>query len=94
MARRSVWRRLILAMMLTLVSLPAMAGNRPSVKHGKESGFSSVWRAVVRWVLPPGWVAKLGPEIDPDGVTGTAPGGETGSSGRSGELGPDMDPNG
>jgi hypothetical protein len=94
MARRSGWRRLVLVLMLMLVSLPAMAGERTKARRGAESGFSAVWRAVVRWVVPSGWVAKLGPGMDPDGVTGTVPGGGTGDSARSGELGPDIDPNG
>lgn len=98
MARRSGWRslrrRLILALMLTLISLPAMAGQQLRAKHSKQSSFSSVWQAMVRWVVPSGWVAKLGPGMDPNGVTGTAPGGGTGSSAGSGDLGPDIDPNG
>ena len=97
MARRSNWRLLVLVVVLMLVSLPAMARERPGVKHSKESGFSSVWRAVVRWVAPAGWLAKLGPGMDPDGITGgMVPSGGSGSSVRSGsgDLGPDMDPNG
>ena len=83
--------------MLTLVSLPAMAGERPGGKRGAGSGPTAAWRAVVRWVAPSGWLAKLGPGMDPDGVTGgTVPAGGSGSSVRSGggELGPEMDPNG
>jgi hypothetical protein len=80
--------------MLMLVSLPAIAGQQPRGKRGKESGFSSVWRVVVRWVVPSGWVAKLGPGIDPDGVTGTVPPDGPGDSARNGDLGPGMDPNG
>ena len=97
MAHRSGWRRLVLAVMLMLVSLPAMAGERPSGRRGAGSGAAAAWRAVVRWVAPSGWLAKLGPGIDPDGATGgTGSTGGSGSSGRSGsgELGPGMDPNG
>ena len=97
MAHRNGWRRLVLVVMLTLVSLPAMAGERPGGKRSAGSGAAAAWRAVVRWVAPAGWLAKLGPEIDPDGVTGgTIPASGSGSSVRSGsgELGPEMDPNG
>ncbi len=97
MAHRNGWRRLVLAVMLTLVSLPAMAGERPGGKHGAGNGAAAAWQAVVRWVAPSGWLAKLGPGIDPDGATGgTVPSGGSGSSVRSGsgELGPGIDPNG
>jgi len=97
MAERNGWRRLILVSVLMLAALPAMAGERPGGKRGERSGAAAAWRAVVRWVAPSGWLAKLGPEIDPDGVTGrTVPSGGSGSSVRSGsgELGPEIDPNG
>jgi hypothetical protein len=97
MAHRSGWCRLVLVVMLALVSLPAMAGERPSGKRGAGNGAAAAWRAVVRWAAPLGWLAKLGPEIDPNGATGgTVPSGGSGSSVRSGsgELGPGMDPNG
>jgi hypothetical protein len=97
MAHRSGWRRLVLAVMLTLISLPAMAGQRPSGKRGERSGAAAAWRAVVRWAAPSGWLAKLGPEIDPDGIMGgTVSSGGSGASVRSGsgELGPEIDPNG
>ena len=97
MAHRNGWRRLVLVVMLTLVSLPAMAGERPSGKRGTRSGAAAAWRAVVRWVAPSGWLAKLGPGIDPDGATGGT--GSTGGSGApirsgGGDLGPGIDPNG
>src|SRR3978361_410049 len=97
MARRSGWRRLVLALMLTLVSLPALAGERSSGRRGEGSGFAALWRTVVRGVGPPAWVAKLGPGMDPDGLTGGAvpPGGSGTSVQRGGgELGPGIDPNG
>jgi hypothetical protein len=97
MAHRNGWRRLVLVMMLMLVSLPAMAGERPGGKRGEGSGFAAAWRTVMRWVAPSGWLAKLGPGMDPNGVTGgTVPAGGSGSSVRSGggELGPEIDPNG
>ncbi len=97
MARRNGWRRLVLVVMLMLVSLPAMAGERPGGRRGERSGFAAVWRTAMRWVAPSGWLEKLGPGVDPDGATGvTVPAGGSGSSARSGggELGPGMDPNG
>jgi hypothetical protein len=95
MTRRSGWHGLVLALMLTLVALPAMAGERPSGRAGGGRGFVAVWRAVVRWVAPAEWLAKLGPGMDPDGLTGrTVPPGGSTPSGQPGDLGPDMDPNG
>ncbi|MEO7419042.1 MAG: hypothetical protein ABI163_18415 [Thermoanaerobaculia bacterium] len=97
MAERNGWRRLILVSVLMLAALPAMAGERPSGKRVERSGVSATWRAVVRWVAPSGWLTKLGPGMDPNGVTaGTVPAGGSGASARSGggELGPEMDPNG
>jgi hypothetical protein len=96
MAYRSGWRRVVLAVMLMLVSLPAMAGGRPvRERRGEEAGFTAVWRAAVRWVVPAGWLAKLGPGMDPDGITGRpVPPGCSGSSAPCDGLGPDMDPNG
>jgi hypothetical protein len=95
MAHRSGWRRLVLVLMLMLVSVPAMAGARPSGRRGEGWGLAAVWRAAVRWVVPAGWLAKLGPEIDPDGATGrTVPPGRLGSSVQCDQLGPEMDPNG
>jgi len=45
--------------------------------------------------VPADWLAKLGPEIDPDGFTSrTVPSGCSGASVKCGELGPDIDPNG
>ena len=95
MAYRSGGRRLVLVLMLMLVSLPAMAGGRTSLRRGEEQGLRTVWRAAVQWVVPAGWLAKLGPGMDPDGFTGrTVPPGCSGSPVQCGELGPGMDPNG
>lgn len=95
MAERNSWRCLILVSVLMLAALPAMAGERPGGKRGERSGVSAAWRAVVRWVAPAGWLAKLGPGMDPDGVTaGTVPASGSGSSAGRSELGPGIDPNG
>lgn len=84
--RRLVLRRLVLALALMLVALPAMAGQRATGWTGKSRS-AEVWAAVVRWVVP-GWWEKLGPGMDPDGPTR-----ET-SPGDLDHLGSDMDPNG
>jgi hypothetical protein len=95
MAYRSGWRRLVLVVMLMLVSLPAMAGGQVSTRRGEEAGFAALWRAAVQWVVPVGWLAKLGPGIDPDGLTGRpVPPGCSESSVPCDALGPGMDPNG
>ncbi|HEX4498030.1 MAG TPA: hypothetical protein VIE43_20305 [Thermoanaerobaculia bacterium] len=97
MARRSSWRRLVLALLLMLVALPALAGERSSGRRGEGNGFAELWRTVVRWVAPSGWLAKLGPGIDPDGLGGgTAPPVGSGPAVQrgGGELGPEVDPNG
>jgi hypothetical protein len=95
MAYRNGWRRLVLVVMLMLVSLPAMAGGQVSTRRGEVRGIAALWRAAVRWVVPVGWLAKLGPEMDPDGFTGrTVPPGCSGLSVPCDQLGPGMDPNG
>jgi hypothetical protein len=95
MAQRRGWRRVVLVLMLMLVSLPAMAGGRVSGRRGEGRGLAAVWRMAVRWVVPAGWLAKLGPEMDPNGLTGRpVPPGCSGSSAPCDALGPEMDPNG
>jgi hypothetical protein len=91
MGRQRVWRRFGLVVALLLVSLPASAGGR---QERRERGLAGeVWAAVVRWVAP--WGAKLGPGIDPDGVSGGSGGhGTEAARGGSGDLGPGIDPNG
>lgn len=87
MNHRSGWRRLGLVLALVLVALPAMAGERAAGRAGK-SVLGEVWEAVVRWVVPAGWWEKLGPEMDPDGLTAETPPRDLD------QLGSDMDPNG
>lgn len=88
--RRSVLPCLVLVLLITAVPRPALAADQPS---GRPTGalsrnFSALWGAVVAWVVPAEWVEKLGPDMDPDGLTsGSCPSGGC-------ELGPDIDPNG
>src|SRR5215210_6606181 len=88
MERRNGWRRVVLVLVVALTALPAMAGERAGSRQRAAGVFGGVWEALVRWVAPAeGW-AKLGPTMDPDGVTsGTG-------SGSSNDLGPGMDPDG
>jgi hypothetical protein len=88
MDRRNGWRRVVLVLMVVLTALPAMAGERAGSRQRAAGMFGGVWEALVRWVAPAEWWAKLGPDMDPDGVrSGTG-------SGASNDLGPEMDPNG
>jgi hypothetical protein len=90
MERRNGWRRVVLVLILVLVltALPAMAGERAVSRQRAAGVFGGVWEALVRWVAPVEWLAKLGPTMDPNGVTSGA------GSGASNDLGPGMDPNG
>ncbi len=87
MKRRSGWRGLVLALSWMLATLPAMAGERAAGGAGK-SRFGEVWATVVRWVVPAGWWEKLGPGMDPNGLTREA------SPRELDHLGPEMDPDG
>ncbi len=94
MARRSMWHRLALVLILMLVFLLAMSRDRPSVKHGKESGFSSPWQAVVRWMVPSGWERSWGRRSIPMESRGPARVVGVVDSARNGEFGLEIDPNG
>ena len=93
MARRSGVRWCLVALVLALTPLPAEAGGwwrgGDSVRWGRY-----LWEAVADFL-------KLGPDIDPDGVTRDEipnlgpdidPNGVKGDE--TPDLGPDMDPNG
>ena len=88
--RRSVLPCLVLILLVIAVPRPALAADQSS---GRPAGvlprsFSELWEAIVARVVPAGWVEKLGPDMDPDGLAG----GSCPSGGC--ELGPEMDPNG
>ncbi len=62
------------------------------MRVGTDWGWiGEVWRSVVERIVPLEWRAKLGPGMDPDGVT-AGPGSQGTPAG--GDLGPGMDPNG
>jgi hypothetical protein len=88
--RRSVLPCLVLVLLVTAVPRPALAVDHP---HGRPAGamsrsVSALWGAIVSRVVPSGWLEKLGPDIDPDGLpAGSCPPGGC-------DLGPDIDPNG
>ena len=84
--RRSVLPCLVLVLLFTAVPLPAQAADRPAGALARS--VSALWGAIVAWVVPLEWVAKLGPEMDPNGLpAGSCPPGAC-------DLGPTMDPNG
>ena len=110
MARGNGWRSGVLILLLALAAVPAGAvegrGARGTVGAG-WGWIGEVWRAVVERIVPVEWRAKLGPGMDPDGLTvklgpDMDPDGLTarpGSQGTQtapagGDLGPEMDPNG
>ena len=96
--RRSVLPCLVLVLLITASPPPALAADHPP---GRPAGalsrsLSAFWEALVSRGVPSGWLEKLGPEMDPNGLT-------TGSCPQAGcevdprnttDLGPDMDPNG
>ncbi|HSK80422.1 MAG TPA: hypothetical protein VLQ45_28475 [Thermoanaerobaculia bacterium] len=88
--RRSVLPCLVLVLLVTVVPPPALAAGHPSDQPAGalSRSVSALWEAIVARVVPSGWGEKLGPDIDPDGLTAGAcpPGGC--------DLGPDIDPNG
>lgn len=87
MVLRQVGRAAVLILLLTAFAMPAGArveGMEQSVERG---GWGWIWTAVVEWV------AKLGSEMDPNGVPAPASGDGSGEGDGRSELGSDMDPN-
>ena len=96
--RRSVLPCLVLVLLVTAVPRPALAADH---SPGRPAGalarsVSALWGAIVARVVPSEWMEKLGPGMDPDGLTaGSCPSGGCEIGGGSAtELGPDMDPDG
>jgi hypothetical protein len=87
MARRRL-RKAALVLLIVLAAVPAKAAQPPRVRPATDawSWLPQLWRAAIERVVPAAWLEKLGPGMDPDGLTG-APDPRP-------DLGPDMDPSG
>lgn len=95
MARRNGWciAALILSMMLAVAPAGAAQPQRAHPATDAWTWLPELWRMVIERVAPEAWQTKLGPDMDPDGLTAT-PAPPSGVSGATGDLGPGMDPNG
>jgi hypothetical protein len=96
--RRSVLPCLVLVLLVTAVPLPAVAADPPPgrLAGALSRSVSALWGAIVAQVIPFEWLEKLGPDMDPNGLTtGSCPqaGCEVGP-GNVTDLGPEMDPDG
>lgn len=96
--RRSVLSCLILVLLGTAVPIPALAGERsPGRPAAEASGvIASLWEAIVSRVVPFRWLEKLGPGMDPNGLSASScPLAECEANpGNGTDLGPGMDPDG
>lgn len=88
MVLRQVGRAAVLILLLTVSALPAGARVEGTERSVVRGGWGWIWPVVVEWV------AKLGSDMDPNGVAVPGPGDGSGESGGRSELGSDMDPNG
>lgn len=82
-------RCLILALLLTLLSAPAFAGQRSQAAPGTPPAGGIVLRFL--HLLAP-FLEKLGPGMDPLGAPGPQPADATPGTAPQGDLGPGMDP--
>lgn len=83
-AARSRSRAPVVFLLLTLLALPAFAGEQERTQAPEERGlFASLWQALAD--LIPG-LAELGPSLDPLG------GDAQQTNGSQGDLGPELDP--
>jgi hypothetical protein len=95
MARRN--RRCVAILILSLMLSVAPAG--AAQPHGAQPAphawtwLPQLWERVIERVVPQTWRIKLGPDMDPDGLTATPPP-PSSASPTNGDLGPGMDPNG
>jgi hypothetical protein len=95
---RSVLPCLVLLLLITVLPPPALATDHPLGRptESLSRSLSELWGAIVSRLVPSSLLEKLGPDMDPNGLT-------TGSCPQAGcevdpwnatELGPDMDPDG
>jgi hypothetical protein len=90
--RRRLWMSAsLLLLVLALLPRPAAAGQRELSPPGKRASttVSRLWEAV-RHLFPAQWVEKLGPEMDPSGLSSSNPPSPPPTT----HLGPGMDPAG
>ena len=86
---RKVGRGTALILLLLVSSLPAGARTERTGRSMEREAWTRVWSAVVEWV------AKLGPEMDPNGAAAPdSTDGDGPAQGDRSELGPGMDPDG
>jgi hypothetical protein len=87
MARRRLCKAALI-LLIILAAVPAGASQQPPAQQASDawSWLPQLWRAAIERVVPVAWLEKLGPGMDPDGLTG-APNPPS-------DLGPGMDPNG
>lgn len=87
MARRRLCSAALI-LLIALAAVPAGAAQQPRVQPARDawSWLPQLWRAAIERFAPVAWLEKLGPGMDPDGLTGT--------SNPPPDLGPGMDPNG
>jgi hypothetical protein len=96
--RRIVLPCLMLVLLGTTVPLPALAGERSPGRPAEEVSrvIVNLWEAIFSRVVLSEWLEKLGPEMDPNGlsVSSCLSAGCEVNPGNGTDLGPTMDPNG
>jgi len=81
-------RRLCSAALILLIALAAVPAGAAQGRTARDAWnwLPQLWRAAIERVAPVAWLEKLGPEMDPNGLSGTPD--------PPHDLGPGMDPNG
>ncbi|HEV7504952.1 MAG TPA: hypothetical protein VGS07_08580 [Thermoanaerobaculia bacterium] len=87
MARRRLCSAALI-LLIVLAAMPAGAAQRQRVRTATDTWgwLPQLWRAAIQRLVPGSWLEKLGPGMDPDGLSG--------SPDPHPDLGPGMDPNG